>query len=980
VTFARSVLIAFVGLATATSVALAQPQVASVTRLPPALFFEGTSERLGITRVAIETTILGNLAETRMTLTFGNTTPRARAGDLYVPLPPDATVSGYALDVAGRMVDGVVVPKDEARRIFEKEVRKGVDPGLVEWTRGNVFKTRVFPIPANGSRTVRLSWVAPLEGGDAGATYALPLAFDQKLAELSLRIEIVRGKERPKVTGAGSLALTFDERLVAEVKLANQAVVQDLKIVIPDVSRRPVQVERSVDGRHYFTVRDWVPPATDLRRITPKRLRVLWDASLSRESSDRGRELELLRKYLGTLAAGAEVELVVVRNEAQAPRKFAIPAETEALVAWLTALPNDGGTQLARLSPGPGAAAVDLILVFSDGLSTFGDDSPKPLGAPAWFVSSSAAAGHDTLRRLAADNGGVYLDLGRVGDDAALAQIGRPVWSLLSAVVEDGKVEALLPAGAEPAPTASLVAGVLTSERAVVRLSWGVPGQAASVVKRFEITRPTAGNKTEVLRFAWAHKRLADLMSQPTKNADLIVDLGKAQGIVTPGTSLLVLETLAQYLEHRVRPPATWPEMRADWDREIENQHVAAQRTEAQRLDEVQAMWKGEIAWYERRFDYPENFRFRSESDKKSAESRRAPSSPASEDRGSDGIIEGLKSEPAPPPAPSPAKLDAKPEAGKDNAPEPGVSLTPWDPTTPWTTALKAAAPDERVRVYLAQRATHGTAPSFYLDCADFFLKVKDEPMALQVLSNIAELKLDDPPLLRVLAHRLAQLGQLATAATIFEEVLRLRPEEPQSHRDLALVLGLRAAKQKSTVAAKADWQGALDHLAAVVKRRWDRFEAIEIIALHELNRIWTLAQPAGATLPLDARFVYPMELDARIVMTWDADATDMDLHVIEPSNEEADYSHNLTTIGGKVSRDFTQGYGPEIYGLRRAMHGTYKVKTKFYGSSAANLIGAVTLQVDVFTNWGRPNEKRQSMTLRLTDSKEEFVVGEIEF
>ncbi len=61
-------------------------------------------------------------------------------------------------------------------------------------------------------------------------------------------------------------------------------------------------------------------------------------------------------------------------------------------------------------------------------------------------------------------------------------------------------------------------------------------------------------------------------------------------------------------------------------------------------------------------------------------------------------------------------------------------------------------------------------------------------------------------------------------------------------------------------------------------------------------------------------------------------------------------------------------------------MHGTYKVKTKFFGSSAASLIGAVTLQVDVFTNWGRPNEKRQSMTLRLTDSKEDFVVGEIEF
>jgi uncharacterized protein YfaP (DUF2135 family) len=105
-----------------------------------------------------------------------------------------------------------------------------------------------------------------------------------------------------------------------------------------------------------------------------------------------------------------------------------------------------------------------------------------------------------------------------------------------------------------------------------------------------------------------------------------------------------------------------------------------------------------------------------------------------------------------------------------------------------------------------------------------------------------------------------------------------------------------------------------------------------------------------------------------------------MDLHVVEPSGEEADYSHNRTTIGGLVSRDFTQGYGPEEYILRRAMHGRYVIKANYYGSSAASLIGPVTLHVDVYTNYGRKNERVRSMTLRLTEAKETFVVGEIEF
>jgi len=101
---------------------------------------------------------------------------------------------------------------------------------------------------------------------------------------------------------------------------------------------------------------------------------------------------------------------------------------------------------------------------------------------------------------------------------------------------------------------------------------------------------------------------------------------------------------------------------------------------------------------------------------------------------------------------------------------------------------------------------------------------------------------------------------------------------------------------------------------------------------------------------------------------------------VTEPSGEKAYYSHRRTTIGGNFSRDFTQGYGPEEYLLRRAMRGAYKVQANYYGSAAPKLTGAVTLQLDVFTKYGRPNEKHKSITLRLTRKKEVIDVGEIEF
>jgi hypothetical protein len=234
--------------------------------------------------------------------------------------------------------------------------------------------------------------------------------------------------------------------------------------------------------------------------------------------------------------------------------------------------------------------------------------------------------------------------------------------------------------------------------------------------------------------------------------------------------------------------------------------------------------------------------------------------------------------------------------------------------------------------------------------------------------------------LIRVLAHRLVQLKQLDLAAPLFEQVSRLRPQEPQSFRDLALVLARRAGLSSGEVARMA-YERALDLLAHVVMNDWDRYPGIEMIALMELNRILPLARRAGVkALPLDERLIDPLDVDIRIVMTWDAPLTDLDIRVVEPSGEEAFYRHDLTTIGGRASRDITDGYGPEVYLVRNAMRGIYRVESGFLGSPAAESIGAVTLQLDIFTNYGRRNEERESVTLRLTEREERFTIAEIEF
>ena len=992
-------------LAVALVASLAAPVAAQPVRAvpPPALLVQQNdrSEPLGLKAVDVDARIVGHLAETRMTLTFHNPHDRALAGDLYVPLPEGATVSGYALDVDGVLVDGVVVDKHEARRVFEAEVRKGVDPGLVEWVGGNNFKTRVFPIPAHGTRTVRVDYVAEVDEGPDGARWRLPLNFRDPVGTFSLRVEVVKPDKAPTVVSGGPKGLSFAgwrDSFVAEAKAKGVALTDDLVVALPDVASKPVRVEKAPDGTVYFSIRHdvAVPPAA--APAPPKSVRLLWDASGSREGADRAREIGLVRAYLGSLGAGPlAVELVVFRDAAEPARGFSLPAQLDELVAALEAVPYDGGTQMAAIAPPKGAAPVDLQLLVTDGLSNFGAPDPGDMGAPVYVLNVSSTANHAFLRHLAQSSGGVYLNLARLTDEQALAAIGRPAFSFVRATVKSGKVDELYPRGGRPVQGPFVLAGRLEGDEATVVLEYGVGGKA-TVRETFSVRAADAG-EGGVLRRDWAQKKVDALLVFPEKNADAVTAVGKAHGIVTPGTSLLVLERLDQYVEYRIRPPASLADMRAAYDTQVAQMAKEKEVERADKLETVLALWKARVEWWETKFEYPEGFRYGAKEEKKG----RAEAADEEESGtlaegmmeggvglgrggggGSDGAaLIGARTSAGEPEPEAKEKADTGTE--EDVSADAAVVLKAWDPQTPYIAALKAAQAVERYRVYLANRKEYGAAPAFFLDCSDFFRNNGEPALALRILSNLAELKLEDPPLLRVLAHRLAQLDHLDLSVQVFEGVLRLRPEEPQSFRDLALVLARRAdgradGRDTDRSQARADYERAMALLAEVAMGDWDRFSEIETIALMELNRIFPRAKKLGVeAAPVDPRLVKALPVDVRIVMTWDADMTDMDLHVLEPSTEEAYYGHNRTTIGGMVTRDFTQGYGPEVYLLKKGMHGTYTIRTKFYGSSAATLQGAVTLQVDVYTNYGRPDEKRQSLTFRLTETKEMFTVGEIE-
>ena len=78
---------------------------------------------------------------------FRNQTDGQVEGTFIFPLPPDAAISDFQMTVDGQVLEGKVMKKDEARRIYEDIVRSQRDPALLEYVGRDLFQTNVFPIP-----------------------------------------------------------------------------------------------------------------------------------------------------------------------------------------------------------------------------------------------------------------------------------------------------------------------------------------------------------------------------------------------------------------------------------------------------------------------------------------------------------------------------------------------------------------------------------------------------------------------------------------------------------------------------------------------------------------------------------------------------------------------------------------------------------------------------------------------------------------
>lgn len=156
------VLLALIGF-----VNLAHARVIVVPRVPQSQF------ELRAHEVRVE--INDFVAHTHVKQRLHNPGTRPLEAVYYFAVPPNSTVTDFAIQINGERVRGEVLRRDEARRTYEEIVRRMVDPGLLEYSDSELFQASIFPVPPGGEQVVEISYATTLSAVNGALQFELPI-------------------------------------------------------------------------------------------------------------------------------------------------------------------------------------------------------------------------------------------------------------------------------------------------------------------------------------------------------------------------------------------------------------------------------------------------------------------------------------------------------------------------------------------------------------------------------------------------------------------------------------------------------------------------------------------------------------------------------------------------------------------------------------------------------------------------------------
>lgn len=552
--------------------------------------------------------IQNGFARTEVTQVFFNPNAQPLEALYAFPLPASASLSEMTIQAGERTIEGEVLSREEAERLYGEAKQAGEDAGLATKNDIQSFEFRVFPVPAQAETRVRFLYYQPVAIDTGVGRYLYPLeegGTDELAKAFWLRNDRVEGAfsidvvvesawpiESLRVPGFESEALVEDlggGRHRVRLERTGAALARDFVLYYRLADGLPGRVEvipYRAEGADEGTFMLVITPGVDLAPLTGG---VDWAFVLDVSGSMAGKIQVLsagVADGLGRLRPDDRFRIVTFDSRARALTPGWVAVTPENVARWTAALealrPGDSTNLYDGLELGlrdlDADRATNLVLV-TDGVTNTGVVDPRAFhqlmqrhDVRVFGFLLGNSANWPLMRTITEASGGFYDSVSNQDDllgKVLLAQSKVTHEALHDVAVEiDGvRVRDL---------TGAVIPKVYRGQQLVLFGHWSGAGDAELAVR----ARKTGEDKVYRTRFAfpeqatehpeierlWALATIEELETRVraglldgNEARDAIRDLGVRYQIVTDETAMVVLadESFARHgVERRNRQRA----------------------------------------------------------------------------------------------------------------------------------------------------------------------------------------------------------------------------------------------------------------------------------------------------------------------------------------------------------------------------------------------------------------------------------------
>lgn len=547
---------------------------------------------LEVTHHDVKVSIRGGVATVQVDETFHNRFPRDLEGTYYFPIPENAAIEDFRAVLGGEELAGEILPREQAREIYEKLVRDTRDPALLEYYDRGLFRARVYPIPARGDARIKLSYRHVLRRSGGYTRFRYPFDTGRFTAGPYKNVNVVIDIEtdeplRSVRCESHKAKIERMGKTRAQVTLKADKLVADRDVIVDTFTSQDSLAggilsfrEPGEDG--FFSLR--LAPGDEIpEKLPPQRLVLIVDTSGSMAGDKIRNARASLLAALARLRPEDSFQILTFSSRVASFAPGLVPATPERVqeardfVAKLTAR---GGTDIhgalqRALGDVVSETETATLLLVSDGAPTVGVVDPREI---VRTISRNNAkdqrihvfgVGRDVntmlLDDLARKNGGsrTYLRVSQSLEVAMSGLLDKVLFPCLSDIRVLGsniEIHSLEPAGSTDlffGEDLILTGRYVGSGRGSLRVEGTAQRELRTFI--FATTFPEHGGDDQA-PYLWAQMRILRLLdvlrtATPAGRKELkeeIVSLGLRYGIVTPYTSFLVREG-EDYLSRNVR-------------------------------------------------------------------------------------------------------------------------------------------------------------------------------------------------------------------------------------------------------------------------------------------------------------------------------------------------------------------------------------------------------------------------------------------